>query len=499
MGKPFNIHESPLYNEDLAPVPPEKRTWNRWHIASLWIGMAVCIPTYMLASGLIKEGMNWWQALITILLGNLIVLIPMILNAHVGTKYGLPLPVFLRLSFGIQGAILASLLRGLVACGWFGIQTWIGGQAIYELLRVIVPGLANTPHLGSFIGLNLAQAICFLFFWAINIWIVYRGIDSIKVLEVWSAPFLLIIGLCLLIWAWVKVGSMGEILGASYRLSDQSGGVDFWRIFFPGLTAMVGFWATLSLNIPDFTRYASSQKEQALGQLIGLPTTMVFYSFIGIAVTSATLIIFGEPIWDPVMLMSKFNSPIVVIVSMLGLLVATLSTNIAANVVAPANGFANIAPRYISFKMGGYLTGVIGILMFPWKLVADPKGYIYTWLIAYSALLGALAGIMICDYYLVRRRRVDVESLFDPQGPHRGWNVPAWIAFGCSLVPVIPGFLVTVGVWENKPFGFLNGMAKGEQIWTRMIELYSYAWFVTFFIAFVIYLTLSWGRRVRAN
>ncbi len=473
-----DVSQSSLYNEDLAPVPIAQRSWNKWHIAAIWVGMAVCIPTYMLASSLIGQGMNWWQALFTILLGNIIVLIPMILNAHVGTKYGVPLPVFLRLSFGVKGSVIASLLRGLVACGWFGIQTWIGGAAIYQLLLLIVPEWANSLSLGSFIGLNIAQAACFMFFWFINIWIVYKGINSIKLLETWSAPFLLIIGLCLLIWAWVKVGSMQDILAASYSLSGKSD-VDFWKIFFPGLTAMVGFWATLSLNIPDFTRYARSQKEQALGQIIGLPTTMVFYSFIGIAVTSATVLIFGEAIWDPVALLAKFKSPVVIAVSMIGLTIATLSTNIAANVVAPANSFANIAPKKISFKMGGYITGIIGILIFPWKLIADPEGYIFRWLIAYSALLGSLAGIMICDYYLIRKTKIELAELFKSKGIYKGWNPPAWIAFIISILPVIPGFLVAVGVSDPSSFPAF------------LVELYSYAWFVTFIVSFLLYWILK--------
>lgn len=484
MNSHFDIKNSPLYNEDLAPVPAEQRTWNKWHIAALWVGMAVCIPTYMLASSLIEQGMNWWQALLTILLGNLIVLVPMILNAHVGTKYGVPLPVFLRLSFGIKGSILASLLRGLVACGWFGIQTWIGGAAIYQLLLVLFPDLANTPHLGDFIGLNLAQAACFLFFWFINIWIVYKGINSIKALETWAAPFLLFIGLCLLIWAWAKAGSIQAILNASYALSSKNE-VDFWKIFFPGLTAMVGFWATLSLNIPDFTRYARSQKDQALGQLIGLPTTMTFYSFIGIAVTSATILIYGKAIWDPVSLMGKFDSPAVVIISMFGLTVATLSTNIAANVVAPANGFANIAPKKINFKLGGYITGIIGILIFPWKLIADPEGYIFRWLIAYSALLGSLAGIMICDYYIVRKTMIHVAELFNPAGMYKGWNRAAWIAFVLSIVPVIPGFLAEVGVITKNVFA------------PFLINLYSYAWFVTFILSFIVYFLFAKNKTVK--
>ncbi len=471
------VSSSPLYSEDFAPVPAAQRSWNMWNIAAIWVGMAVCIPTYMLASSLINQGMNWWQALITILLGNVIVLIPMILNAHVGTKYGIPLPVFLRLNFGIDGAVLAALLRGLVACGWFGIQTWIGGAAIYQLLLAMWPGLANSPYLGDFVGLNLGQLFCFLLFWLMNMYIIYRGIDSIKKLETWAAPFLLIIGICLLAWAWMRVGSLGEILAASYQLSAQSD-VNFWAIFWPGLTAMVGFWATLSLNIPDFTRYAYSQRDQMLGQAIGLPTTMVLYSFIGIAVTSATVIIFGEAIWDPVVLLGRFESPTVVIVSMIGLTIATLSTNIAANVVAPANSIANIAPSRISFRMGGYITGIIGILIFPWKLLADPHGYIFKWLIAYSALLGAMAGIMICDYYIIRRTRLDLAALFKVKGKYRGWNRQAWIAFVLSLLPVLPGFLTTVEV------------ISADTISAFWIELYSYAWFVTFFLSFGIYYVL---------
>jgi NCS1 family nucleobase:cation symporter-1 len=471
-----DVSSSPLYSEDFAPVPAAGRTWNKWHIASIWIGMAVCIPTYMLASSLIGQGMNWWQALLTILLGNVIVLIPMILNAHVGTKYGIPLPVFLRLNFGIDGAVLAAILRGLVACGWFGIQTWIGGAAIYQLLLVIAPALADSLYLGDFIGINLAQFGCFMLFWLINMYIVYKGIESMKIFETWSAPFLLLIGIFLLGWAWVEVGSMGAILDASHRLGAE-GSVDFWKIFFPSLTAMVGFWATLSLNIPDFTRYAKTQNDQIVGQSIGLPGTMVLYSFIGIAVTSATVLIFGEAIWDPVVLLGKFNNPLVVVISMLGLTIATLSTNIAANVVAPANSIANIAPKKISFRLGGYITGIIGILIFPWKLLADPHGYIFVWLIAYSALLGALAGVMICDYYIIRKTELDLAQLFKKNGIYQGWNRPAWIAFTLSILPLLPGFLGTVKAVENV-----------SAFW---MDLYSYAWFVTLFVSFGLYWVLK--------
>ena len=473
-----DVSSSPLYSEDFAPVPKSQRSWDMWNIAAIWVGMAVCIPTYMLASSLINQGMNWWQAMLTILLGNVIVLIPMILNAHVGTKYGIPLPVFLRLNFGVDGAVLAALLRGLVACGWFGIQTWIGGSAIYQLLLIGMPGLADSLYLGDFIGLNIGQLACFLLFWAMNMYIIFKGIDSIKKLETWAAPFLLIIGLCLLGWAWITVGSLEEILDASYQLAATTE-VDFWKVFWPSLTAMVGFWATLSLNIPDFTRYAKTQKDQIWGQSIGLPGTMVLYSFIGIAVTSATVIIFGEAIWDPVVLLSKFDSPLVVAISMIGLTIATLSTNIAANVVAPANSIANINPRKISFRLGGYITGVIGILIFPWKLMADPHGYIFLWLIAYSALLGALAGVMICDYYVIRKTQLELAELYKKDGLYKGWNKNAWIAFVVSILPVLPGFFATVK------------LISPESIGPFWMDLYSYAWFVTFFVSFGLYYLLA--------
>jgi len=346
------------------------------------------------------------------------------------------------------------------------------------LALVFLPGLANSPMLGEFMGINLAQFVCFLLFWAMNIYIIYRGIESIKVLETWAAPFLLVIGACMLIWAWWEVGSMGKILDASYTLS-QNTNVDFWAIFWPNLTAMIGFWATLSLNIPDFTRYAKSQRDQMLGQALGLPTTMAFYSFIGIAVTSATVLIFGEAIWDPVVLLGKFDSPVVVILSMLGLTIATISTNIAANVVAPANGIASIAPKKISFKMGGYITGVIGVIIFPWKLMADPDGYIFTWLIAYSGLLGAIAGVMISDYYMVRKTQLHLDDLFKENGPYKGWNIAAWASFAFSMIPVIPGFLATVNILSRDTVGDF------------LADLYSYSWFVTFGLSMFSYYFLN--------
>ena len=482
-----DVSGSSLYNEDIAPTGPADRKWGVWDIAALWVGMSVCIPTYMLASSLIKGGMNWWEGIFTVFLGNLIVLIPMVLVAHAGTRYGVPFPVLSRVSFGLFGANIPSLLRAIVACGWFGIQTWIGGSAIHQCLSALSPGwwaklpAVNLAWLGDssagvvakFVLGDVSQGawVGFFIFWLINMAIIWKGIESIRFLEKLGAPFLLIIGLGLLAWAYVRAGGFGPMLAKPHSFKDLG---ELMAFFFPALTGMVGFWATLSLNIPDFTRFARSQRDQVLGQALGLNTTMPLFAFIGVAVTSATVVIYGEEIWDPVLLLGRFTSTPVVIISLLALAIATLTTNLAANVVAPANAFTNVAPRHISFRTGGVITGVAGILMMPWKLLADPTGYIFTWLIGYSALLGPIAGVIICDYFVIRRMELSLVDMYRP-GRYSyvgGFNPRALLALVVGILPNIPGFLGTIKLVEASTF------------W---MNLYHYAWFVGFFLSFASY------------
>jgi nucleobase:cation symporter-1, NCS1 family len=476
-----DIQASYLYNEDLAPVPASRRKWGVLSFAALWISMSACIPTYMLASSLIGGGMNWWEAVATIFLGNLIVLVPMVLNAHAGTKYGIPFPVFCRASFGTTGANIPALLRAFVACGWFGIQTWIGGEAIHKILGVFIPSLA-APGTATAFGITLPQFACFLFFWGINMAVVYKGIDSIRLLLNIKAPLLLVLGLLLLGWAYRAAGGFGPILSQPSAFDPgQPKAGQFWGFFFPALTGMIGFWATLSLNIPDFSRYAKSQRDQIAGQALGLPLTMALYSFIGVAVTSATTIIYGQTIWDPVDVLTRFKNPVLLVVAMLALCIATLATNIAANVVSPANDFAQLAPRHITFRLGGLLTGLIGIVMMPWKLIADPSGYIFTWLVGYSALLGPIGGIMIADYFAYRHKQLDVNALYSPTGEYRysgGFSWVAIIALLAGALPSLPGFLVTVK------------LIAGTGLPPFLLGLYDYAWFVGFGVAFAVYLAL---------
>ncbi len=461
-GDLYELRETPsdsrLWNKDLAPTRVEQRTWSTYNMASLWIGLSVCIPTYMLAAGLIEGGMSWWQALLTILLGNLIVLVPMVLIAHPGTRFGIPFPVLARASFGTRGANVPAVLRGLVACGWFGIQTWIGGQAIHTMLRTAFPGWERVPG---------AVWIAFFAFWLMNMYIVVRGSNAIKRLESWAAPFLIVAGLALLAWAAQKAGGLGPMLSQPSKFRTTG---EFLTFFIPSLTAMVGFWATLALNIPDLSRYARDQRAQVRGQLYGLPTTMTLFSFIGVAVTSASVIIFGKAIWDPVVLLSRLGQPLVILISLFALLIATLTTNVAANVVGPANDFANFWPSRITFAIGGILTGILGIAIRPWWLLEDYEQYIFGWLVGYSGFLGPLAGIFIADYWLIRKTRLSLADLYELDGIYGRWNAKALVSLAAGITVALIGLIVP-----------------------SLRILYDYSWFVGFGVAFGLYWALMRG------
>ena len=539
-----DVSSSSLYSEDLAPVPSSQRTWSKWHLAAIWVGMAVCIPTYLLASYMIKTGLNWYEALIIIGLANLIITVPMVLNGHAGVKYGIPFPVIGRAAFGTKGVHLASVTRGVIACGWFGVQTWIGGLAIYAIFNAIT---GSTGEL----GLSVGKFIGFGIFWLINMYFIWKGTESIKWLETYSAPILVIMGIVLIYWSYAKADGFSIVLDQSVQLektaasitkkegafylnlnslkdkegqlkaseytitsdknspwkdytsepilisnaenvqvqfrnnkvvssivnativSSESGSDSKLWSYLLWLTAMVGFWATMSISIADITRYAATQKDQIAGQFIGLPATMMLYSFVGIFVTCAAVINFKDVLiaddapWDPVSLISKFKNPVVVIVSQIFMLIATLSTNIAANVIAPSNAFSNLWPKKISFKMGGTITGIIGILIMPWWLLNEISGF----LIFVSGLLGPVLGILIADYFLIRKKKLELAELYKEDGIYSygktGFNKAAMIALFVGV------FAALIGYW-----------------FPTLSFLYSLSWFTGFIISFVLYVLL---------
>ena len=483
---------SSLYNKDLAPTTPAQRTWSVWSITALWVAMCACIPTYMLASGLIDNGMNWWQAIVTIFLANVIVLVPMVANAHAGTKYGIPFPVYCRASFGTGGANIPAMIRALVGCGWFGIQCWIGGQALFAIACLYRPEW-GTGQYATFLGVTGPQFAAYGVFWLLNLIVIVLGINSIRWLLNVKAPLLILLGVALLGWAYFRAHGFGDMLHRPGKFGEDwvhSGA--FWQAFALGLTGMVAFWATLSLNIPDFSRYARSQRDQVIGQAIGLPITMALFAFIGVAVTSALPVIYGDrydpQMWNPTVLVGTFKNPWALGLSMGAIALATLATNIAANVVSPANDFAHLAPRVIGFRLGGLITGIVGTLMMPWYMLQNAHVYIDTWLAGIGVLLGAVGGILVSDYWLVRRARLSTTDLYRRDGRYsydRGVNFAALLAVGVAVAIAVPGFV------DQATGGRVLDQSHAAGFVFR--QFYNYGIFVTFVVAFVAYAVLMGG------
>jgi NCS1 family nucleobase:cation symporter-1 len=484
----MRMTDESLWNPDLAPTDAAQRTWAWYHYAALWVGMVVAVPAWMLAAGLIGEGMSAGQAALTVLLGNVIVLIPMLLIGHAGARYGIPYAVLVRASFGTIGARLPALARALVACGWYGIQTWIGGEALLTLLGIFVGAdLRGAPL--PVLGIGIGQLLGFLVFWGLQLFFVRKGLTTIRRLETWTAPFKLLVCAALVWWAVDAAGGLGPIFSAPSAFAEGGARAgQFWVVFWPALTAMVGYWATLALNIPDFTRFARSQRDQAIGQTIGLPPMMGLIALASVITTSATVVIYGEAIWDPVALSGRLAGPFV----LLGLIVIsidTISCNIAANLVSSAYDFSSLSPKRISYRTGGMITAVICILIMPWKLLESSGGYIFVWLGGYGALLGPIAGILIADYWVVRRTEIDVEALYNAEGRYAyrgGWNPVALIALAAGVLPNLPGFLA---VALPSSFGWIG------QPWTG---IYTWAWFIGLAIALLLYSALMLGRRPAA-
>ncbi|WP_432948453.1 NCS1 family nucleobase:cation symporter-1 [Kribbella sp. CA-253562] len=483
LDDPAVVAQSRYGNEELAPTRIAERRWTTYNYAALWMGMAHNIPSYLLASGLVAIGMNWLQAFLTITLGNLIVLVPLLLNSHAGTKYGIPFPVFARAFYGVRGANFPALLRAFVACGWFGIQTWIGGQAIHVIVGELAgSGWQNASAIG---GHPWTLWLSFAFFWVLQMWLIWRGIEGLRRFENWAAPLVTVAFLALMIAILVKAGGPGPILSQPSALGWDA---DFWTIFAPSLMGMIAFWATLSLNMPDFTRFGAGQRQQVLGQIIGLPTTMSFIALVSIVTTSGTVVVYGSAIWDPVELTRRFENPVVVTIGLVMAILATMSCNVAANVVSPSYDFANALPRWLTFRTAGLLTGVIGVLIQPWRLLTDPDIYIFAWLGFYGGLLASIAGVLIAGYWLIDRTHLQLADLYLPHRRYwytAGWN---WRAVVATCI----GSLLAVG-------GAYGGPFPDDGLIPFLQPLYDYSWLVGLAAGLLIYLGLTIAVPQRTN
>jgi nucleobase:cation symporter-1, NCS1 family len=477
---PASISNSEFANAELAPVPVAKRTWSTYNYLALWNGMAHCIPSYTLAFGLIALGMSWLQAFLTITIANILVLIPMLLNSHAGTRYGIPFPVFARAFYGLRGANLAALLRAFVACGWFGIQTWIGGTAIYTIIGRLTS--KSWTDATSFASYPWTLWLSFGLFWLIQMGLIYFGIDALRRFENWAAPLVMLAFTALLVWILVEAHGIGPILHQSGTLGW---GGKFWPVFWPSLMAMIAFWSTLSLNMPDFTRFSRGQRQQLWGQVFGLPVTMSYIAIVSVIVASGTVVVYHTEITDPVEITTKFSSTAVVVIGLLMVVLATMSTNVAANVVSPSYDFSNAAPKLISFRTGGLITGVLGIVIFPWKLYSNPHVYIFTWLGFYGGVLGSVAGVLIAGYWVHSRARLDLASLYTRNSRYwfaAGWNWRAVVATLAGALLAVGGAYTATGTSGPFPANGLIPVFKG---------LYDYSWVVGLAVGFAVYLVLS--------
>jgi NCS1 family nucleobase:cation symporter-1 len=472
-------------NPDLLPIPEERRTWGTYNFLALWIGMSHCIPSWLLASGLVAAGMDWLQAVVTIAAANLIVLLPMLLTGHAGPKYGIPFPVFARSSFGLRGANLPALIRAAVACAWFGIQTWIGGEGIFLLAgKVFGHGWLTVSRIDGF---PWTQWLSFGVFWLIEVAIIVRGMQTLRRFENWAAPVVLLGALALLGWIINKAGGIGPLV---HQPSKLGWGADFWKVFFPSLMGMIGFWSTLSLNIPDFTRFGRSQRAQLRGQALGLPTTMTLFALLSVLVTSGSQAVYGAPVWDPIQLAAKLDNVAGVLFALIIVMVATLSVNLAANTVSPAYDFSHLLPRWINFRTGALVTCVLGVVILPWKLTSNPHVYIYTWLGTVGGLLGTVAGILIADYWIVRRTRLTADDLYRREGRYwyaAGWNWRAVTAFAAG------GLLAVGGSYSSVAGGVKQGPFPAGGLIPLLKPLADYGWAVGLATSLLLYCALTWA------
>lgn len=483
---PPKSHFEAQSHEDLKPIPVHLRTWRYWNFASMWFAMAICIPTYMLGASLLSLGLNWWQSTLAVLVGTLVTLVPLVLNGFVGTKYGISFPVYLRSCFGTRGAKAAAVVRGLVAIGWFSFQVWVGALALYSIFQRFPAVVAHDVWLGDWMGITLGKLLCFIAFLLLHVLFVWLGMDSLKWIQVVSAPILTVGLLLLFAWAWYSVG----LVNALDATNDFAVAVDTHRNFpsrfVVGVCAVIGSWATLALNDLDFTRFARRQLDPIVGQGIVFPLAMTFCSFVGIVVTGAAQLLYNAPFWDPAGLFAQWSSAPVAIFANLVLVISVIAINLTANMVSPANDFANLWPEVISYRMGGYITCIVGVAIIPWKLFADSNSFIFVWLIGYSPLLGAICGIMLVDFWIVQRRCLVLDQLFveDPTSIYwfkAGWNVEAIIAWIAGPLPCIPGFLVAVGAIDHLP--------------EALRAIYDYSWFVAIAISSLVYLLLTYRPR----
>jgi NCS1 family nucleobase:cation symporter-1 len=445
-----------LYNDDLRPVPESERTWTWLHYSTVWMGMVHNIVAYTTAASLIALGMSVWQALFTVLTANLVLILAMCANGVAGAKYGLPFPVLMRAAFGHKGAQIPVFVRAAVAMFWFAVQTYAGSVAINAIIGAVIPAWKD---LGTqILGMGINNWISFVIFWALHVAIIRHGMARVRFFELWAGPLVLVMAGVLVVWALKQAHGFGPLFHQPAKVH----GSEFWVLYGASVTGLIGVWSTLVLNIPDFTRFSRSQKDQMVGQTVGLPVTALVFSFMSILITSGTVAAYGKPIPNPVDLLIRMDSTPVLILGGIALLIATLSVNVAANVVSPAYDLVNLFPRRLTFVSAGIISTILAVVFVPW-LWFENADRVFQVLNVIGGALGPLAGIMLVDFFLLRRTSYDVGSFYVRSGQYAyqsGWNVRGLIALGIGLVAALAGNIVP-GLGDLADYGWFIGLVVG--------------------------------------
>jgi NCS1 family nucleobase:cation symporter-1 len=453
-----------LSNGDLAPTPPSQRTWSAWHYAALWMGMVHSAFGFAVLGGMIAGGMSAWQALFVVLIANLVQLGFMVLTGRVGARYGIPYAVWARTTFGTFGANVPAVTRGIVAIGWFGVQSYLGATAINALLVTVFESWRNFDHVIGGVAANLWVAM--ILYWAVNFVVIRHGMETVRRFESWAGPAVFVVMVPALIWAVGQMDGLGPVFTESSRY--ESTGSFLLHGFLPGVALFVSAsWATMVLNLPDLTRFARSNRAQVRGTVIGLPLATVVFYLMAAIIVSGTQAATGKLIWNPADVLIAIDIPAFTIVGALLIAVATLSVNVAANLVSPAYDITNLLPRVFTFKRAASLAIVLGFVYMPWKLMEDPDT-LFRVLNNVGAIIGPATGIMLADFYVVRKRRIDVGALY--RRHDRYWAQGGYNLVSLAVLAVVSGFC-------------LLGQLIDPIAWS-----YDYAWFVGVGLGFVLHL-----------
>jgi len=467
------IKHSRLYNKDLAPLKQSERTWGWFAIFNVWSNDIQSLFGYTLAASLfLSYGLSGWWVMAAIICAGFIVMLMVNLTGKPSVKYGIPFPVLIRASLGVNGANLPAMLRAIIGIFWYGVQTYFASTAVAILLTIVMGSSDAT-----FLGLNSTAWVAFVIVWVFQLMLFWAGVETIKHFLNWAGPLVYIVMIILMGVIWYQSGS--ELLPAISSIFSRDSNYDGSQIqaFTAIVGTMVAYFAAVVINFGDFSRFLRSERDMKLGNLIGLPVSMTFFSFIALVITAGTLVLFGEALTNPSDIVERVDALPLTIIAALTFFAATVGINMVANFIPPAYDLANLFPKRISFRMGGLITAVIAFFVGALWLSFISKIGIVGFVNAVGAVIAPFFGILVIDYYLIKRQHINMNDLFSdkPDGAYyyyKGWNIRGLIAFAIGAIFSISTILVPV-LTNLEGYGFLLGAALGGISYWLLMHQYA--------------------------